>query len=185
MAPMNFRERLASALAAPQPAAPTYTDVPANNEPGAIASEPFDPTAGESTDLSALTDWAQTPGAGGWPDDALQAVPKLDTGPARVRPTEPVPRARLWIAETLTFAVGDAPRVCTPSGIDARSIIAVTVLGHTDNFLIGPDSNSARVGFLLRLHQPVRIETGPVWAVGPAAGGQLAVATEYWSDPDE
>jgi hypothetical protein len=183
---MNFRERLASALAAPQPAAPTYTDVPATGEIDSSGSHPFDPTAGESTDLGALTDWAQTPGAGGWPDDALQDVPTLDTDPARVRPTgKPIPRARMWIAETLTFAVGDAPRVCTPSGIDARSIIAVTVLCHTDNFLIGPDSNSARVGFLLRLHQPVRIETGPVWAVGPAAGGKIAVATEYWSDPDE
>ena len=182
---MNFRERLASALAAPQPAAPTYTDVPATGEIDSSGSRPFDPTESESTDLGALTDWAQTPGAGGWPDDALQEVPTLDTGPARVRPTEPVPRARMWIAETLTFAVGDSPRVCTPSGIDARSIIAVTVNSHQDNFLIGPDSNAVRVGFLLPINRPIRIETGPVWALGPAAGGQLAVATEYWSDPDE
>ena len=183
---MNLRERLASAIAAPQPAAPTYTDVPATGEIDSIGSTPFDPTDGESTDLGALIDWSQTPAAGGWPDDSLERVPTIDTDPARVRPTsEPLPRRRMWIAETLTFAVGDAPRVCTPSGIDSRSIIAVTVNGHADGFLLGPDSNSARVGFLVPINRPVRIETGPVWAVGPAAGGQLAVATEYWSECDE
>jgi hypothetical protein len=182
---MNLRERLASAIAAPQPAAPTYTDVPATGEIDSSGSAPFAATDGESTDLGALTDWSQVPGAGGWPDDSLERVPTLDTDPARVRPTsDPLPRRRMWIAETLVFAAGDPPRVCTPSGIDARSIIAVTVNGHTDAFLLGPDDNAARVGFLLPINRPVRIETGPLWAVPPAAGGTLAVATEYWSDDE-
>lgn len=184
---MNLRERIAAAITTPPPPAIIYTDDPADGLDGHTGSEPFALTPGASFDAGTLIDQSQTPDAGGWPDDQLGHVPPTDHALHKApAPIPPVHRARQWVAETVTFAAGDTtPRLVTPSGIDTRQIIAVTLNGHVDGFLLGPEQNAARVGFLLPINRPVRLEVGPLWAVAPAAGGQLAVAVEYWSDPDE
>lgn len=181
---MTLRDRIAAVIAAPAPPAVLYEDQPATGEPGHPGNLPYEQTPGQSFDTGTLTDWAQEPGAGGWPDDSIERIPPTDAAlykaPAEQPKTEPL---RKWVAETVTFAAGDRrPRLVTPSGIDARQIIAVHLNGHVDGFTVGPASNDALVGFLVPLNRPIRLEAGPVWAVAPAAGGQLAVAVEYWSE---
>lgn len=171
-------------LFSPRPAPgpqPEPTDAPATGAFGHYGSEPLPEDQPDTFDaLGPLTDQSQGVTGAGWPDPALLAVPATD---ADLYPRAPLPKpepVRRWYGETITFAANDnTPRLVTPSGIDTADIIAVTVNGHADGFLLGPDMNTARVGMLLPINRPVRIESGPVWAVAPTAGGQLAIAVEY------
>lgn len=163
------------------------TEHVAMRRPAGVGSEPYEPTPGQTFDTGPLVDDANISDAGGYPDTSILVQPDPDqparTGPRSIRPL------RKFVSQRFQFeAAADGPALLvTPSGIDAKDIVSVTLTSNAANRIrFGNTDNGAASGaYLGNVNGPTTIAAGPVY-VWPVSGGAITtvdVLVVYEDDP--